>query len=65
MEIIIGLLIFAVCVLVAIVWHLQLKLGMVEWDVGLIESQHKYLENRILIIEKKLPKLFTKSKQEK
>lgn len=65
MEIIIGLLIFVVCILIAIVWLLQIKLDRVEWDIGLAESQHKYLENRINIIEKKLPKLFTKSKQEK
>lgn len=65
MEIIIGLLIFAVCVLIAIVWPLQIKLNRVEWDVGLVKSEHEYLENRINIIEKKLPQLFTKSKQEK
>lgn len=65
MEIIIGLLIFAVCVLIAIVWPLQIKLNRVEWDVGLVKSEHNYLENRIHIIEKKLPQLFTKSKQEK
>lgn len=61
MEIIIGLLIFAICVLIAIVWHLQLKLDMIEWDVGLFESKRQYLENRILILEKKFPQLYLHS----
>lgn len=65
MEIIIGLLIFAICVLIVVVWHLQLKVDTMEWDVGLIESKRQYLENRIHIVEKKLPHLFTKSKGNK